>query len=961
MFKQKLLVQACALALAAPLTAFAASNETCIGNLFEEGMEVPGKNPPTVKITRSVYAPILKAGEGVELGTELTLDGGSPMLFWCVVSKDGSPVGTLEPLADDFSKIKYTAPANIAAEEVLKLIARVGDNQGYANGASMYVRLLAGSSTFTLTGLITDATGKPLPGVTLTVDGKTAVTDADGRYTLDGLALGTYPLTASKDGYTFPPTQITVGADNSNPEINLEASGVSSLAQLAIATRACDGQGNRRVVLFDKAATLIDSFDSGIDKDLRLFTPDWDNNGATDFLLISKILQGNEVLAFDFLGKRQGALTVSRLNQGVNLAFGNALREGGMTALVAGQDGEDTLSLWRTGQPVELLKLLGKPTAFNFAVGDLEGQGEDNLVLALATETGGPNVGVFDKQGKLLRYFTALASTGSATAPSTSSGDGGGKTPGLVVEVLDTNDDGKAEIVVANAEGNRFEVGIYQADGTLIKRFEAFGPIARDARSADKRTICHNGHTISISERAWAAHQAHGDTEGACPLPITGGGDDSPENTQNACPDPRDGLLLTSGDLDKDGKPEIIASRDGGREVRVFSGEGQLLKSFQGTEQEAEAITSLAYGKDMKLDVPVVTDPPPAGEPLDDGEFTGNENNPPDFGDREITGRVRLSYVVIGKLILNIGAKLHVGPGVRFHHARDIPHGLDVSDAFPRIHGGAGHHALPAINLSYNVANDASTLIQNISVVLNGLPVQQSQSTGNVTIIQNAITYIVRPIRVMQAAAGTKPGVHWKKSRGVLAIVTQDGQEVETVPAMQNLADFIQGLFGINLTNLQVDEDGQMRADPVNRPGLYYVGMADISTEEADEAVPLGIVPEESIFFLAGNRMLRTLVFLDEQGHKRRQRVYPRPAYPELLLSQTALGFEVYQDGTLSFTWNGELYQGLLSYGVLSGSFVSASGGVEFYPTYDMNADGVADFEIVYPNGDRQVIYTIAQ
>src|SRR2546423_10222637 len=31
-----------------------------------------------------------------------------------------------------------------------------------------------------------------------------------------------------------------------------------------------------------------------------------------------------------------------------------------------------------------------------------------------------------------------------------------------------------------------------------------------------KNTICHKGHTITISPKAWPAHPRHGDTPGAC-------------------------------------------------------------------------------------------------------------------------------------------------------------------------------------------------------------------------------------------------------------------------------------------------------------------------------------------------------------------------------------------------------------------------------------------------------------
>jgi hypothetical protein len=40
--------------------------------------------------------------------------------------------------------------------------------------------------------------------------------------------------------------------------------------------------------------------------------------------------------------------------------------------------------------------------------------------------------------------------------------------------------------------------------------------VAQDQYGHDKVTICHNGHTITISKRAWPAHKRHGDTQGSC-------------------------------------------------------------------------------------------------------------------------------------------------------------------------------------------------------------------------------------------------------------------------------------------------------------------------------------------------------------------------------------------------------------------------------------------------------------
>lgn len=48
------------------------------------------------------------------------------------------------------------------------------------------------------------------------------------------------------------------------------------------------------------------------------------------------------------------------------------------------------------------------------------------------------------------------------------------------------------------------------------------GQIKSVDAGGEKVTICHKGHTISVSENAVAAHLAHGDMIGVC-IPVSGG------------------------------------------------------------------------------------------------------------------------------------------------------------------------------------------------------------------------------------------------------------------------------------------------------------------------------------------------------------------------------------------------------------------------------------------------------
>lgn len=62
------------------------------------------------------------------------------------------------------------------------------------------------NNTGRICGRITDESGTPIPGVSLTLTGpgfppRTVVSDADGRYCFTGLPAGSYSLTAELEGF----------------------------------------------------------------------------------------------------------------------------------------------------------------------------------------------------------------------------------------------------------------------------------------------------------------------------------------------------------------------------------------------------------------------------------------------------------------------------------------------------------------------------------------------------------------------------------------------------------------------------------------------------------------------------------------------------------------------------------------------------------------------------------------
>lgn len=82
--------------------------------------------------------------------------------------------------------------------------------------------------TYTASGILSDQNGNPIPGTTISVNGKTAVTNANGYWQITGLTEGRYDVTATKAGYTFPAKDCEVG-NGQDCEVNIKAGSLLSL------------------------------------------------------------------------------------------------------------------------------------------------------------------------------------------------------------------------------------------------------------------------------------------------------------------------------------------------------------------------------------------------------------------------------------------------------------------------------------------------------------------------------------------------------------------------------------------------------------------------------------------------------------------------------------------------------------------------------------------------------------
>ncbi|RKZ73464.1 MAG: hypothetical protein DRR19_30975, partial [Candidatus Parabeggiatoa sp. nov. 1] len=593
MFRKKPLAQAIAIALAGPLTVYAANDPVCIGSFPEQTEEIPDVTPPTVKLITDKMLQ-LKAGESLLVSVDHTTDGDEPSFFSCV------DTGQLVAEADDFSQLKYTAPPYIKETQIIRWGVQISDNLGYVGGDSLLLQLLKGTAAteegnYSADGHAQDEYGNPLVGVLLEIEGKTVVTDENGYYQIEGLEEGTYTLVASKEGYQFTPITFTVDADN--PEVTLPALTAINIYEPRIVI--AKDKGDKEILIMNASGEILNRISTkGFHhKEIDLATGDFNGDGS-DYIVVSA---KDDVALYTFDGQLINTFSIKKHKEKESdVAVGDINGDGEPEIVLAAKKGHDgsVIIYAKDGTLLDTVKLFDKKKEISIAVGDMDGDGVDEIIIgSLKT-----NEVIIDEV-----TFTAFGTTtetrnGSVRKPAKP--DNGGK--------------------------------------------------KTDKGNGDKKvTICHvppgNPNaviTLTISENALPAHLEHGDTLKECNTGKAGKGKKYGANVAagdlsgngkdeivvamaskgsiieiytgdlqllaafDAFEDKKgkkgkNGVIVTTGDLNNDGKAEIIASEVKGTEIRFFDIEGHQIGD--GFHIDEGKLVSLAFGKEV-VDVEPVSD-----------------------------------------------------------------------------------------------------------------------------------------------------------------------------------------------------------------------------------------------------------------------------------------------------------------------------------------------------------------
>jgi FG-GAP repeat len=364
-------------------------------------------------------------------------------------------------------------------------------------------------------------------------------------------------------------------------------------AYVAVGDVNGDGRGDVIAGLDRGCCTYVHSLDASSGTDLSGFAPfgtdsrlgarvaaaDLNGDGKAELLVAS--VGSTSIHVFDAAGNDARVINTfgSEAQTGASFAAGNLLGDGTPELVAAvGTFGGPQVKIFdlKTGATLAAYA----PFASSYvaqpevAVADVDGDGHNDIVV-MTQLADGTEVKAIDVSGRVLDSFYVLDP---------------GIVPGASLAAGDLDGDGKAEIVLGGGasapltsvdhDGPPQRVAVYQADGAHVASFDAYpgvfqggvrvalGDVNGDQRP-DLVTAPGSGMTseVDVYDQNWE----NGRDRGTRLAHFTAFEDSF-----------QGGLSVAAGDVNGDGVCEVVTGAGPGRapDVRVFDGTGRLLDSF---------------------------------------------------------------------------------------------------------------------------------------------------------------------------------------------------------------------------------------------------------------------------------------------------------------------------------------------------------------------------------------------
>jgi len=333
------------------------------------------------------------------------------------------------------------------------------------------------------------------------------------------------PSTVNIDAETTADTPVTASVPPPFEEAEPGSETINRDDMVIVGAYACEQNQVRLVDLED--TSTFHSFNADLDsRGIYINQVDFNRDGLTD-VATGGIAKGKDMLIYDTNKELIGKIISNGDDQGVLIAFGDVDADQDFEIMVTNQSADDTVNLFESdGKAIRRMTVLQGKQKINIATGDVNGDGVDELIVVVSEKNDGDNVLIFDENANLINSFKAQPNSdngddtyGLTVAVGDTDGDGkdniivaeamqkesygvaiydgdgnlikqfnafagqadddsssasqcpatayDGK--GLVLTTGDTNQNGKAEIIISRA-GYR-KIKIFNADGELLEWF----------------------------------------------------------------------------------------------------------------------------------------------------------------------------------------------------------------------------------------------------------------------------------------------------------------------------------------------------------------------------------------------------------------------------------------------------------------------------------------------------------
>jgi uncharacterized repeat protein (TIGR01451 family) len=347
------------------------------------------------------------------------------------------------------------------------------------------------------------------------------------------------------------------------------------------------------------------------------------------------------------------------------------------------------------------------------------------------------------------------------------------------------------------------------------------------------------------------------------------------------------------------------------------------------------------------------------------GIITGDIQAPARLEGVKIKKNSHLSSVVINNTV-QLDDNVILGEGVRFTYQQLIPTDLELMALLPDLLTSV-NCVLPTQIKRVDLSQDVLEPSEGILAYLNALPdfkdnnliMNQETECGSLQLTIDPFRAAVQPLSIKSTS---DPAALEVLDQQRVRFTTDTGLTVLTHPAVQAPQTLQTSLAKMGMSNVIWKNNGNLSISASDENEIWFSTRPDLLSielnKEQELAHEIGLFPMDS-HQISGAFTTYYLVFIDKNGKHRQQYFYSVPAIPEILYS-TAQQVIIESDGLVSFKLDNQSYRGVIDYLVTKGT-PPDTGILQIEAIADMNGDGIEDWMLIYPDGERQMLFQVKE